>query len=160
MGDLESPSCIFCAIVHGEAEASIPYADDRVVVIMDLGAITPGHLLVIPRMHAVGLEDLDEETSAHVWRIGHRMGRALRRSGLRCEGVNIFLADGEAAFQEVFHFHLHVFPRFVGDAFRIEANWGTRDRSLLDREAEAVQFGLAALGFPEMETGGRSEPLT
>ena len=86
------------------------FADDRVVAFMDLGAVTPGHVLVVPRLHAAGLEDLDEETSVHVWRIGHRIGRALRRSGLRCEGVNVFLADGEAAFQEIFHFHLHVFP--------------------------------------------------
>ena len=52
---------------------------------MDLEAVTPGHVLVVPRLHAAGLEDLDEETSMHVWRIGHRIGRALRRSGLRCE---------------------------------------------------------------------------
>ena len=64
------------------------FADDRVVAFMDLGAVTPGHVLVVPRLHAAGLEDLDEETSMHVWRIGHRIGRALRRSGLRCEGVN------------------------------------------------------------------------
>ncbi|MBE3016194.1 HIT family protein [Microbispora sp. NEAU-D428] len=147
MGEHEGQGCVFCAILRGEAEASIPYADDRVMVIMDIGAVTPGHLLVIPRVHAVGLEDLDEETSTHVWRIGHRMGRALRRSGLRCEGVNVFLADGKAAFQEVFHFHLHVFPRFKGDAFRIEADWGTRERSMLDREAEAVRSGLAALEY-------------
>ncbi len=148
MREHEEPGCVFCAILRGEAEASIPYADDRVMVIMTIGAVTPGHLLVIPRVHAAGLEDLDEETSTHVWRIGHRMGRALRRSGLRCEGVNVFLADGKAAFQEVFHFHLHVFPRFAGDGFRIEADWGARERSLLDREAEAVRSGLAALGSP------------
>ncbi|MFI7050328.1 HIT family protein [Streptosporangium sandarakinum] len=152
MGDLGGSDCVFCAILRGEAEASVPYADDRVMVIMDIGAVTPGHLLVIPRVHAVGLEDLDEETSAHVWTIGHRMGRALRRSGLRCEGVNVFLADGKAAFQEVFHFHLHVFPRFEGDSFRIDANWGTRARSLLDQESKAVRSGLAELGFPATDT--------
>ncbi|MEU9890664.1 HIT domain-containing protein [Sphaerisporangium sp. NPDC051011] len=68
------------------------------------------------------------------------------------EGVNAFLADGKAAFQEVFHFHLHVFPRFEGDGFRIDANWGTRARSLLDQESKAVQSGLAALGFPPGDT--------
>ncbi|MFD0886369.1 HIT family protein [Streptosporangium algeriense] len=144
---------MFCAIVRGEAEASVPYADDRVMVIMDIGLVTPGHLLVVPRVHAVGLEDLDEETSTHVWRIGHRMGRALRRSGLRCAGVNLFLADGEAAFQEVFHFHLHVFPRFEGDGFRIAAEWGTRARDLLDQEARAVRSGLQELEFPSAEKG-------
>lgn len=152
MGDSDGSDCVFCAIVRGEAEASVPYADDRVMVIMDIGAVTPGHILVIPRVHAVGLEDLDEETSAHVWTIGHRMGRALRRSGLRCEGVNVFLADGKAAFQTVFHFHLHVFPRFEGDSFRIAANQDIRARSLLDQESKAVRSGLAALGFPTVNT--------
>jgi histidine triad (HIT) family protein len=135
---------VFCAIIVGEAEASVVHADDKAVAFMDLGAVTPGHVLVVPRVHAVGLEDLDEDTSAHVWRIGHRVGRALRRSGLRCEGVNVFLADGEAAFQEIFHFHLHVFPRFQGDSFRIDADWTTRARHLLDEEARAVRRGLGA----------------
>ncbi|GIH22298.1 HIT family protein [Acrocarpospora phusangensis] len=140
-----SPNCVFCAILRGEADASIPYEDEHVIVLMDIAPVTPGHLLVIPRIHAVGLEDLDEATSTHVWKTGHRMGRALRRSGLRCDGITILLADGEAAFQEVFHFHLHVFPRFKGDPFRIEADWATRDRTLLDEEAEAVRAGLTAL---------------
>lgn len=143
----DQSGCVFCAIVAGEAEASVAFADDRVVAFMDLGAVTPGHVLVVPRLHAAGLEDLDEETSMHVWRIGHRIGRALRRSGLRCEGVNVFLADGEAAFQEIFHFHLHVFPRFAGDGFRIDADWATRARHLLDEEAQHVRQGLSALGF-------------
>ncbi|WP_030451648.1 HIT family protein [Herbidospora cretacea] len=134
--------CVFCAIVRGEAEASVPYADDQVMAIMDIAPVTPGHLLVIPRVHAVGLDDLDEDIGAHIWRIGHRMARALRRSGLRCEGVNVFLADGAAAFQEIFHVHLHVFPRYEGDGFRIEATWATRERSLLDREAEAIRAVL------------------
>jgi histidine triad (HIT) family protein len=140
---------VFCAILRGEAEASVPYADDRVMVIMDLAAINPGHLLVIPRVHAVGLEDLDEETSAHVWRVGHRMARALRRSGLPCESVNMFLADGEAAFQEVFHFHLHVIPRVEGDGFRVAADSETRPRPLLDHASDAVRSGLTELGFPD-----------
>ncbi len=139
--------CIFCEIVRGEGEASVAYADEHVLAVMDLSAVTPGHVLVMPRMHAVGLEDLDEGTGSRVWRVGHRIGRALRRSGLRCEGVNVLLADGEAAFQEVFHVHLHVFPRFRGDGFRIDADWTTRDRALLDREAHAVHSGMKALGF-------------
>jgi histidine triad (HIT) family protein len=104
----------------------------RAVAFMDLNPVTPGHVLVVPRLHAAGLEDLDEDTSAHVWQTVHRMGRALRRSGLRCEGVNVFLADGAVAFQEIFHFHLHVFARFRGDTFRIDADWATRDRHLHD----------------------------
>ncbi|MBB4698852.1 HIT family protein [Sphaerisporangium siamense] len=152
MSDPGGSDCVFCAIIRGEAEASVPYADDRVMVIMDIAPVTPGHLLVIPRVHAVGLEDLDEETSTHVWTLGHRMARALRRSDLRCDGVNLFLADGEVAFQEVFHFHLHVIPRFEGDSFRITANWKTRPRSLLDQESKSVRSALANLGFTTAAT--------
>lgn len=78
--------------------------------------------------------------------MAHRLGRALRLSGLRCEGVTLFLADGEAAFQEVFHVHLHVFPRFAGDSFRLQADWRVHERRRLDETAAAVRTGMAALG--------------
>lgn len=142
--------CLVCGIIAGEVEASVAYEDDRAVAFMDLNPVTPGHVLVVPRTHAAGLEDLDEDTSAHVWRIGHRVARALRRSGLHCEGVNAFLADGAAAFQEIFHLHLHVFPRFRGDSFRIAADWATRARPLLDEEAHRVARGLADLDSAPM----------
>ena len=135
--------CIFCAIVAKKAEASVVYEDETVVVFMDLNPVTPGHLLVVPRKHAVGLEDVGAATSAHVWSVGHQMAQALRRSGLRCEGINVFLADGEVAFQEVFHFHLHVFPRYAGDGFSITAAWKERERALLDEEAEEIKEALA-----------------
>jgi diadenosine tetraphosphate (Ap4A) HIT family hydrolase len=77
--------------------------------------------------------------------VAHRLARALRRSGPRCEGVNLFLADGEAAFQEVFQVHPHVFPRFRGDPFRIQADWRVRERRVLDETAAAVREGVAAL---------------
>lgn len=139
--------CVFCEIVRGEGEASVAYADQQVLAVMDRGAINPGHALVVPRTHAVGLEDLDECISSHMWLVAHRLARALRRSGLRCEGINLFLADGEAAFQEIFHVHLHVFPRFRGDGFRVDADWSARDRASLDQEAQAVRSGLKTLGF-------------
>ncbi|NJQ02542.1 HIT family protein [Streptomyces zingiberis] len=138
--------CVFCAIARGQAEASTVYEDDAVVAFMDHRPVTPGHLLVIPKAHAVGLEDLEEGLGARVWRVAHRLARGLRRSSLRCEGINLFLADGEAAFQEVFHVHLHVFPRFAGDGFRIDADWRLRERAELDVNAGAVRAGLAAPG--------------
>ncbi|MFI5941824.1 HIT family protein [Streptomyces uncialis] len=105
--------CVFCAIARGEVAASLVFEDAWVIAFMDLQPVTPGHLLVVPRSHAEGLEDLPEDIGVRIWVVAHRLGRALRLSGLRCEGVvNLFLADGEAAFQEVFHVHLHVFPRF------------------------------------------------
>jgi diadenosine tetraphosphate (Ap4A) HIT family hydrolase len=111
---------------------------------MDLSPVTPGHLLVVPREHAVGLEDLDEVTSARVWSVGHRMARALRRSGLRCDGINLFLCDGEVAFQTVFHFHLHVIPRYAGDGWTITPQPQKRERALLDSDAQAIRDAVAS----------------
>jgi len=75
--------------------------------------------------------------------VAQRMAAALRRSGLPCDGVNLFLADGEAAFQEVFHVHLHVIPRIPGDGFRIRAKWRRPARAELDLVAARVRDGLA-----------------
>ncbi|HUR05941.1 MAG TPA: HIT domain-containing protein [Nonomuraea sp.] len=76
------------------------------------------------------------------WRIGHRLAGALRRSGLRCEGVNLFLADGEAAFQQVFHVHLHVFPRYDGDGFRLHVATSVRERHLLNQDASILRDAI------------------
>jgi histidine triad (HIT) family protein len=132
--------CIFCGIVEGTEPASIVYADDIVMVVMTIGPVTTGHVMVIPKRHAAQLADLDEATGMHLFRIAQRTAAAIRASGLRCEGINLFLADGEAAFQEVFHVHLHVFPRFKGDAFKIDADWSVRpDRVELDAVAARIR---------------------
>ncbi len=114
------PACIFCKIVAGEAEASRVYQDDRVTAFLDIMPSTPGHLLVVPNRHAAGLADLDDDSAAAMFIAARRLAGALRASGLRCEGVNLVLADGEVAGQEVFHVHLHVIPRFPGDPFRVQ----------------------------------------
>jgi histidine triad (HIT) family protein len=152
----ESTACVFCAIVSGNAKASLVHEDDTVVAFMDLQPVTPGHLLVVPRAHAVGLEDLAEDVGTQLWTVAHRLARGLRRSRLRCEGINVFLADGEPAFQEVFHVHLHVFPRFVGDGFRIDAEWRVRERAELEGTAAAVRDGVARLALPAAGAQGPS----
>lgn len=132
--------CVFCDIVAGRAPASVPYRDDVALAILDIRPVTPGHLFVVPREHAPFLAELDEDTGAHLFRVAMRMAAALRASGLRCEGVNLFLADGEAAFQEVFHVHLHVFPRYPGDGFKIDADWTAEpSREELDDAAEQIR---------------------
>src|SRR5687767_752632 len=140
--------CIFCAIVARQAEASMVYEDETVVVFMDLNPVTPGHLLVVPRTHAAGLEDLDGATGAHAWSVGHNMARALRRSNMGCEGINVLLCDGEVAFQTVFHFHLHVIPRYAGDGWNLppDLEEKERERSLLDNDAQAVKDAIALRG--------------
>ena len=140
------PACVFCDIVAGRAPASVPYQDDEALAIMDIRPVTPGHLFVVPREHAPFLADLDEDTGAHLFRVAMRMAAALRASGLRCEGVNLFLADGEAAFQEVFHVHLHVFPRYPGDDFKIDADWTAEpSREALDAAADRIRQAYRGL---------------
>ncbi|MBE0519988.1 HIT family protein [Candidatus Bathyarchaeota archaeon] len=134
--------CVFCRIIKGIAPASVVYTDEKVVALMDIQPVNPGHVLIIPKAHAAQLSELDEETGAHMFRIAMRIAEALRRSSIRYEGVNLFLADGEAAFQEVFHVHLHVIPRFRGDGFEIKVgpHYGLKtDRETLDKIAEKIR---------------------
>ena len=115
---LPETACIFCAIIAGEAPASVVYRDAVCCAFMDIQPVNPGHLLVVPLAHAVGLADLDAETGAQLMRVAQRLAGAVRAaSELRCEGVDLLLADGAAAGQEVFHVHLHVIPRYAGDGF-------------------------------------------
>lgn len=137
--------CIFCQIVAGERPASTFYSDELVLGLMTIGPVNDGHAMIIPKQHATYLADLDEATGQHVFTITQRTA-AIRASGLRCEGVNLFLADGEAAFQEVFHLHMHVFPRFAGDSFRIDADWAYQaSRQALDAAASAIQTAYTRL---------------
>ena len=136
---------LLCRLIDGRLETSRVYEDEHVVAFMDYQPVNPGHVLVVPRQHVLLLEDLDDTVGTAVWRAGHAISRALRRTELRCEGVNLFLADGEAAFQEIPHVHLHVFPRYVGDQFRLSADWRPRERDELDTAAGQVRDGLAAL---------------
>jgi diadenosine tetraphosphate (Ap4A) HIT family hydrolase len=133
-------TCVFCEIVAGRSPASVFYEDDLVLGLLTLGPVTEGHAMVIPKAHAAGLADLDEATGRRLWTVAQRAAAALRTAGVKCEGVNLFLADGEAAFQEVFHVHLHVFPRFRGDGFKLDADWSQKPpRAELDRVAGQIR---------------------
>jgi histidine triad (HIT) family protein len=114
------PDCVFCNILAGKLPSSRVYQDEICTAFLDIQPVNPGHLLIVPNQHAACLAELNEDTGAHMFRIAQRLAAALRRSAVKCEGVNFFLADGEAAFQDVFHVHLHVFPRFAGDGFGLE----------------------------------------
>ncbi len=137
--------CIFCDILAGTLSASFVYQDDRCAAFLDTQPVNPGHILVIPRHHAAFLADLDQDTGAHMFRVAQHLAGALRSSGVTCEGVNLFLADGEAAMQEVFHVHLHVFPRYVGDGFGLTfgpAYANKPVRAELDQTAEQIRAAL------------------
>jgi histidine triad (HIT) family protein len=137
--------CVFCRIVEGGLPASVVASDEKTMAFMDIQPVNPGHVLVIPKNHACLLSELDETTGAQIFRMATRVARALRDSGVKCEGVNLFLADGESAGQEVPHIHLHVIPRFHGDGFRMRfgSHYGQRPartelNSVAARIAEAM----------------------
>ena len=137
--------CLFCDILAGTIPATFVHRDDQVSVFMDIQPVNAGHLLVIPNAHASFLADLGPDTGAQMFRVAQRMAQALRDSGLPCEGVNMFLADGEAAMQEIFHVHLHVFPRFAGDGFGLK--FGPKyavkpSRTELERAAEIIRKAI------------------
>jgi histidine triad (HIT) family protein len=137
--------CIFCGILAGRVPASVVFRDDACCAFLDIRPVNPGHVLVVPAAHAACLAELDEEAGVHVFKVGQRVAGALRRSGLRCEGVNLYLADGAVAGQEVFHVHLHVIPRYAGDGFglRFGPKYGHRPaREELDEIAGRIRGAL------------------
>ena len=137
-------NCIFCDLVAGREVSSPVYEDGQVLAVLDVAPINPGHLLVIPKRHIASLAELDEETGRHLFRVAQRLAGALRQSGLRCEGVNLLMADGAAAGQEVFHIHFHVVPRFQGDSFKIDADWNIQPcRTELDEIAREISLAYA-----------------
>ena len=150
--------CVFCEIVAGRSPVSAFYEDDRVLGLMTIGPVNEGHALVIPRRHATHLADLDEETGRRMWTVAQRAAAAIRASGVRCEGINLFLADGAAASQAVFHVHLHVFPRFRGDPFRLVVDRDAKPpREALDRVAGQLRAAYRRLwGDPPPVTAGVS----
>ena len=134
-------SCVFCDIIAGTIPASVVHRDDQCIAFMDIRPIAPGHLLVVPLAHAADIAELDRSTGGHLFTVAQDLAAAIRKSGLRADGLNFFLADGEAAGQEVLHVHLHVFPRFAGDGFglRFPLDYGAPvSRERLDREAAEI----------------------
>jgi histidine triad (HIT) family protein len=138
--------CIFCEILAGRSEGSFVYRDETVAAFMTIGAVNPGHTMVVPIRHADSLADLDPEVGGAMFRLAMRVAAAIRESGLRCDGVDFFLADGRAAFQSVFHTHLHVFPRWRGDGFHLVMPpdfTPRRPRGELDEAAALIRAALA-----------------
>jgi histidine triad (HIT) family protein len=139
-----------CQVLAGTLPGSFIYRDERVAAFLDIQPVNPGHTLVVPMRHATYLADLEVDEASALLQVALRAAAALRLSSLRCEGVNLFLADGEAAGQEVLHVHLHVLPRFAKDGFglKLPPEYHTRhaSREELDRQAGALRTLLPTAG--------------
>jgi histidine triad (HIT) family protein len=126
--------CVFCAIVAGAAPAHRLLEDERTVSFLNIAPATVGHALVVPRRHADGLWDLEDEEHARVARMSSRVARLLRGT-LEPAGVNLVSATGAAAWQSVFHFHVHVVPRYRAD--ELQVMW--RQTPVPDEELAALR---------------------
>jgi histidine triad (HIT) family protein len=132
------PNCIFCKIVSGELPATIVDEDERTLAFMDINPATRGHTLVIPRahaadLHAIGTKDL-QACALAAQRLAGRV-----RERLNADGVNVLNAAGSAAWQTVFHFHLHVIPRYEGDPLRLPWVPGPGDPDEIKAAADALK---------------------
>jgi len=152
-------ACVFCEIVAGRAPASFVHEDESVVAFMDIRPVNPGHLLVVPRQHLESLSELGEEIGSRLFNVARDLQASIRASGIRCEGINLLVADGEVAGQEVFHAHLHVVPRFAGDSFRVIAEWPSQ-RPRQELEAVAAELRNVALVDGASGDGGSWAGLT
>ncbi len=135
--------CIFCKIIRREAPASFIYEDETVAAFLDLFPINPGHILIIPKHHAVLTHELPANIYARLMDVTLKMCQALRESAFHKEGILWFLADGPPM-QEVPHVHMHVVPRAKGDGFKIvmPPSRAKTPRSELDRVADALKKRL------------------
>lgn len=141
-----SMDCIFCKIISGEYECSKVYEDDQLLAIMDIHPVIKGHVLIIPKEHIELAIDINDETTGRIMVMAKKINTALRKTGINLEGINYFLADGEAAGQEVFHAHLHIIPRFKNDGFGLKFPQGYRKnlpaRDELNNLAEKIKSVL------------------
>jgi histidine triad (HIT) family protein len=135
-----SRHCIFCEIVHGAGEASICYEDARAIAFMDIQPVNGGHVLIVPREHYESLNDVPPDVAMHLFDVALQLGPIVRRlSG--SDDLNIVVNSGEAAGQNVFHYHVHLIPRRAGDGFDVPLPFhGSEmpDRTLLDAMAARI----------------------
>jgi histidine triad (HIT) family protein len=108
-------NCIFCKILAGSIPAHFVYEDDHVVAFLSLEQPNPYKVLVIPRDHVEMVYDLNEEQAGAIFRATVKIARSVRDVS-KCEGMNLVQSNGKVGQQDVFHFHLHIVPRFSGDS--------------------------------------------
>jgi histidine triad (HIT) family protein len=148
--------CIFCDLIKGAAEVSICYEDATSIAFMDIQPVNPGHVLVVPRQHYESLLDVPREVAMHLFDVGMRLVPIIR-SICGCDDMNLVVNSGEAAGQNVFHYHVHLIPRRAEDGFDIPLPFpGSQmpDRTHLDAVAARI---IAAHRDPARPAPRRSE---
>jgi len=115
---MKKDDCIFCKIANGEIPSKTLYEDEMFRVILDLGPAAKGHALILPKDHYANLYELPEETAGKVMMLAKKMATQMTEK-LGCDGFNLVQNNGEVAGQTVFHFHMHLIPRYTDDGQKI-----------------------------------------
>ncbi len=134
--------CIFCRIIAGQIPSTRVFEDEHTLAFMDLGQVNPGHVLIAVKKHAANLFELDDVQAAAVARASTRVARAIR-DAFKSEGLSVYQANGKAAGQTVFHYHVHLLPRHEADG--MELTWPVKNppREILEGYAEKIRKQLA-----------------
>ncbi|MFO1445462.1 HIT family protein [Bacillus sp. Bva_UNVM-123] len=132
--------CIFCKIVKGEIPAAKVFENEHVMAFLDISQVTKGHTLVIPKLHTDNIFDMDPLTARHLFEVVPQISNAIK-ADLSPAGMNLLSNAGEAAGQEVFHFHLHLIPRYGnGDGFG--AVWKSHQSEYTFEELQRIAQGI------------------
>ena len=135
---MSDPDCLFCKIVAGEIPSTRVYEDERTIAFMDINPATRGHLLVVPREHTRDLLTIEPKDLSAVSKAAKKLGaRAVERLG--ADGVNLLNSGGRAAWQTVFHFHVHVIPRYRDDPLKLPWIPGPGDPDEIAAAAAALR---------------------
>jgi histidine triad (HIT) family protein len=135
---VSDPNCIFCKIIQREVPGQIVDEDERTVAFMDINPATRGHALVVPRRHVRDLLEIEQEDLEATIVAAQRLARRAHER-LGADGINLLNARGQAAWQTVYHFHIHVIPRYDGDPLRLPWTPGEGDPDEIAATAEALR---------------------
>jgi histidine triad (HIT) family protein len=137
-----SEGCIFCKIVRKEVPASIVYEDGEVIAFLDIRPVSEGHVLVIPKAHFETIFDTPEELLAQIYKITKKVAEAVKK-GVKADGISIIQQNGRAADQDVFHLHVHVIPRAMGQKLQHFDKLADASREKLDKAAIKIRDSLS-----------------
>jgi histidine triad (HIT) family protein len=135
---MSDPNCLFCKIVAGEVPSQRVDEDERTVAFMDINPATRGHALVVPRTHAANLLEIEHDDLAATMAAAQRLARTVTER-LGADGVTLMNSCGAAAWQTVFHFHIHVIPRYDGDPLRLPWTPAPGDADEIAATADALR---------------------
>ncbi len=134
---MKKDDCIFCKLANGDIPVEPVYEDDKVKVIFDASPASEGHMLIIPKEHVSNIYELDDELAGHIFKVASRIAKALKEV-FDYDGLNVLQNNGEAAGQTVFHFHMHLIPRFADDGVKVGWEHKTPDEEKLSELREKI----------------------